>query len=481
MTERSGATAGGARGTLLTYATLGLLQRALSLLLIPFVTRSMTVSDYGAVSVIAAGAALAAVIIGGGVEQAVFRWSVDANRSAEGDAVVRTARTWLFRLCPVLALAAALALWAVPGRILLVPNHIWAVEALAAGLLAPLSYFALPQLRAQRRLRRFVLVSSTSIGTLLIGKVLLVVVLGLGTWGWALSDLLAGIVGYGLATAASSAPIARIGLESVRATWAFAAPLLPHVVSFWALSSLTRPLMATTLPLESIALYSAAYSAAAVGVMVLGEVNRALLPEYAGLDLSAPDPRHMSFIRLQVVAAFVCAGLVLALAPMYGRLILPPEYHSAIEVTGVLSLMSLGYGLYLIPTNIIIQTLGVTTRAWQASSGGTAVVFLLTLPVGLALGPVGVAGVNDLAYVVMAAISTGILLRLVGRPTMTELLRGLRPQSALVVGCAVLFVSVFAGTSNPFGWACVGVGALLCLIGVYRALSAPALRRVTPL
>ncbi|WP_104190441.1 lipopolysaccharide biosynthesis protein [Cryobacterium sp. Y82] len=393
------------RSAVLVYTILAVLQRGLTLLLLPFVTRAMSVTEYGAVAVLATLSALLSALLAGALEQAVFRWTVASQNDSHGRSVVRVCFWWLSTCVPVILFCTAIALWFADTQILQISTHLWAVEVAAVGLMAFVSSYALPQARAEEALRRFVVIATTSIISLLLGKWLFVIILGAGAAGWVLSDLISAVLSFFVAMTLINASRGSVTRAAFLQVLRFALPLVPHIIAFWALAALARPLLAMSMPLEDVGIYSAAFSAASVGTMLLAEVNRATVVAYARDQFPAPSLRTGKVMRIQFLLAFHSAALIGLLSPAFTHWVLPPQYAGVLPLLLILSLASTFYGLYLIPINFIVQTAGITTWSWIGSAAG-AVVILLACTVGAAAGGLTVVVLGHVVgYAVMGLIA----------------------------------------------------------------------------
>ena len=399
------------RSAALLYVGLSLLQRALSLLLLPFVTRSMDTSQYGAVSLLTSVGGLLALVLGGALEQAVYRWSVSHKSRDNAAEILWLSAFWLRVGLPLLGSAAAAVLWFAQGSVLKVDNKLWAIEVLATVLAASATYLALPSLRAREKLRTFAVLAVAGILTMLVTKIWFVMLLGWGAYGWVISDLSAGVVTYVAGLVLVRIARTRSAASSLKVLLTFALPLVPHLATFWALGALTRPLMVLSLPLSAVGTFAAAFNIANVGVLIVAEVNRAMAVQYARDSLPGPSDATSRIARLQFVLALLTPTVLSAGLCIAGPLLLPAEYWGSISLVGPLSFLALGYGVYLVPMNLLTQTAGRTSKSWVASALGAGLIFATTNGLAVAFGVTGVAWANVAGYSIMAA-SAFLIVRL---------------------------------------------------------------------
>ncbi len=370
----------------------------------------MTPESYGAISVIVSGSALFGVVLGSAFESAVFRWS--ARSEPESRDVLRFAAVHIYMVVPLLSLAAATVLWFQDETFLSVPSRMWAIEVLANGLIPAMSFYALPRARALNNLRRFVILSGSSILILTLGKVLFVIVFTGGLLGWVLSDLVAAAFGFLLAFLTYRPPTRRRGLAGVRRQLlGYVLPLIPHRTAFWALSSLSRPAMTLSIPLAQIGLFSAAFNFASIASIVLVELNRAFLTEYSKERFPAPSNLTRRVVRVQMLASIAVPGIVGASLSVAAPFLLSTSFQSAEPIVALLLIAQIAYGIYLVPTNYVVQTAGLTGLSWIASVAGALVIFVVILVAGETIGIKGVGLATVGGYVVMAILAFVLLSR----------------------------------------------------------------------
>jgi len=388
------------------YVLLAGLQRGVSLLILPFITHAMSVTDYGAASMLSAASLLLAAIIATPLIQLIIRAA--ARSDNDGPALLRISGAYCYVVLPITAalIAAGVALF-IPVA-LGVPGTIWAIELLAIGLQPATSTFALWVAQAREDLSRFAWISSSSIFAIAASKLIFVVVLNMGVFGWVLSDLLSSAAAALVALALIRVPRASVSARHIRYALSFTLPLIPHSASLWALTSLSRPIMAGVSTLQQVGLLSFGLNLAQLAGLVLAETNRAVLPRYSRENFPAPSNLTLQPVRWQIIAAFVMPASVGFGIAVVGPLIFPEEYWSSFGLTGVLLLGQAAYGLYLIPMNYLTQTAGLPRYSSIASGSGAFTILILILLLGHNHGALGVAYATTAAYAVMAAVALAL-------------------------------------------------------------------------
>lgn len=385
------------------YLLLAGLQRGVSLLILPFISHAMLPSEYGAASTLTASAMLIVAIIAAPVEQLVFRAA--ARGGDDAPALIRVAGTYCYLVLPLFIACVA------AGSVVYLPDlfgisgQIWAIELLAVGFLPAATYFALPFVRARQDLRKFVWLAATSILVTALSKFLLIVVWGLGVFGWAISDLVSAVVSALLAIALIRLPRVHVAARNICAVLTFSIPLIPHRASFWALSSLSRPAMATVSTLAQVGLLSFGLNLAAVANMILAELNQAFQPRYSREKFPAPNGETRKPVHWQLVLAFAIPALVGASVALGGQFIFAESYWPSFALTGLLLCGQVAYGLYLVPMNYIVQSAGLPKFSALASVSGATIILVGILALGRQYGAVGVAYVTSSGFAAMAVVA----------------------------------------------------------------------------
>lgn len=447
------------------------LQRGLSLLILPFISHAMSPAEYGAASVLTASALFLVALVAAPLEQLVFRSS--ARGGDDAPALIRVAGTYCYAVLPlILAVVAA-------GVALLLPELfgmsgiIWGIELLAIGFLPAATYFALPLVRARQDLRRFVWLALTSVVVTVTSKFVLIVVCELGVLGWATSDLVSAASSATLAMVLVRLPRVRVEARHIRGVAEFSIPLIPHRASFWALSSLSRPAMATVSTLAQVGLLSFGLNLAAVANMILAEINQAVLPSYSRENFPAPSAETRSAVRWQLVLAFTVPALIGAGVAVGGTWIFAEPYWPSFALTGVLLVGQVAYGVYLVPMNYVVQAAGLPKFSALASMSGAILILVGIFAFGRQLGAVGVAVVTAVGFAAMAMVAF-VLTRTLKLQIHWKIWRTCWPEVSL--GAASLTCSV-AALSVPVGFALSYGLAAVCLALVLAALLLTACRR----
>lgn len=444
---------------------LGVLQRGLLFLLLPFVARAMSVEEYGIVSIMAVGLSLTSAIVGAPVEAAVTRGSADASPTSVDGAMLSAARTLLLIPIPAIGIVVAVLISLSDGTFLEVPAPLWALEIAAATTSAFALSYASPRLRALRELHRYIVLALVIIAATAVSKLVFVVLIPLGSLGWAISDLIAAMLSL-LASVVLMSPLDR-GLQrpAMRALMRFSGPLLPHTVSNWVIGFLNRPLLLLVVPLIEVGRYSMAFNAANAAMIIGAELQRALVVEYARDRFPAPSRPTAYAMKLQLTGAVGLAILVCAASVPFVAVILPADYAGIEPIIGVLGLIVVGWTVYAIALNFIVQTAKQSQLAWLCPAAGAFTMVGGTLTLGPSLGLMGAALATVACYVVMAFVALGITRRL--RLQIDWRRGGLGPWQTLLAMTLVTLALAPTVLNWPFAvWLSLN---LLAIVGVMMA------------
>lgn len=355
----------------LIYVGLSFFQRGISLLILPFITRVLTPSEYGAVSVVTFTSTIVGVVLGSALEPAILRWSVRDDRRTPR--VLWICQCHFYFLVPVLSIALGFCFHVFSIDALGINGSIWAVEIAATGLVTSVTYFAMPLIRARDQLLRYAIVSLVGVLLTVAGKAYFVILGDGGVQGWVISDLIAAVFSFIAAIALSRTSRAPRESGVVRTLWVFSLPLLPGRIAAWALNSLSRPVMAVVATEAAVGIYSLALNLAAVSTMVIGEINRSLSLEYSRESFPAPSSTTMVVARYQIIAGLaVPAGIGIAVF-ILGPALIGPEFQGALPLVGILLLGQAAYALFIVPNNYVVLSAGRTGWSWIGSTLGMVV------------------------------------------------------------------------------------------------------------
>jgi O-antigen/teichoic acid export membrane protein len=389
------------------YLSLAFLQRSFGLLLLPFLTRVLSTETYALVSVVVVVGTLWSLVLGSAFESAVFRWA--ARVTTESTGILRVSAIYLYWVLPLAGFASAIVLWFLrDSTFLRVPNSIWALEILAMSLMPASSYFALSVARARDDVVKYVSLALPAILLLAGSKVIFVLTMNLGLFGWVLSDLVAYGSMYFIALLSTKVPKRGVTAGASQKLIRFSLPLLPQRFAFWSLTSMGRPLLIFLLPLSAVGLYSMAFNLALVASIVLGEINRAVLVSYSKESFPAPTLETLGVGTWQMLLAFVVPAVSMAGIAIGAPLLVGDAYHAGLPLIPYLMVGIVAYGLYLVPMNYLVQTGGVTVWSWTATTVAAIVTLVGILIFTPLWGLHGASFAQTLGYLAMMLSAFGL-------------------------------------------------------------------------
>ncbi|MGQ9350968.1 lipopolysaccharide biosynthesis protein [Mycolicibacterium gilvum] len=445
----------------------------MSLLILPFITLAMSPAEYGAASILTASSLLLVAVVAAPLEQLVFRAS--AREDEDAPALIRTAGAYCYIGLPAIAGLSAVVVALVQPELFGISGRIWAIEVLAIGFQPAATYFALPCVRARQDLRKFVWLALTSVVFTAGSKLIFIVILELGVLGWAISDLISGVLSALIAILAVRLPRARITWRRVRYVLNFSLPLIPHRASFWALLSLSRPAMATVTTLTQVGLLSFGLNLASVASMIVTEIQQAVLPRYSRERFPAPTDETKTPVRIQLVVAVAVPAIVGAGIAIAGQWVFAASYWQSFALTGILLCGQAAWGLYLIPMNYLVQAAGRPKFSALASMSGAAVIMLGIFTAGARFGALGAAFATTSGFIVMAVVAL-ILTRLLHLDIRWRTWSACWPE--VLIGTISLGLSV-AALSLPIG-SLISYGFAAATIILATGATVSTLRRRSP-
>lgn len=387
------------------YAVAAGLQRGVLFLLLPLYTRALTPSEYGELSVALSITTVLGILFAFGMDLAIFRSLFAMKDDPAGrERFIATAWRFLVVVPPALAAAGGIVTWAAIGSIGSVTGPDMVLIAMNGALFVAANTVPLAVLRADERLRDYLLVTATSAFGTGILTVIGVIVLDGGVTGW-----LSGVTAANALTLVVAlrvlpwVPRLAPEWEQVRALLRKGIPLLPHFASQWALQLLDRTILVALVSVNAVGVYSLAANLATPVLVLVQALNQGLMPSYAKAGTGIiPRSELRKTVVLQIAGvAMVCLAGAL-LAPPLVDVIAPPAYAEAASIVPWLVLGFAGLGLYYIPMNG--ATLGANRGGWAW------VATLVSAAVNVAVIVIFVPHHGIIAAAVASAVAYAVLL-----------------------------------------------------------------------
>lgn len=245
-------------GDTLVYGMASVADRAIGFLLLPVMTAILAPADYGIISLFATTSQVLFIVCSVGIHQSFFRHYTDTHDAVRQQSVLNTSLTlslvyWLTTL-PIFLLGGGMLSHWIFGE-----NGTALAFALAASILIQiLDAVACNRLQAEGRRWAYFLVVVA--GSVVLRSVAIVLVLrGMGAWGWVLSDTLGRLFAVGLLVAIA-VPDAKIkpDIELLKPMATYGAYLVPSLLSFYVMTVADKYLIRalTDDPFQQVGYYS---------------------------------------------------------------------------------------------------------------------------------------------------------------------------------------------------------------------------------
>lgn len=442
------------------YAAAIAVAKGLSLAVLPVLTAHLSPAEFGRLELLASAAEIAALLLGAGLVDTLYRFATGAEARARAAAALGLALA-----ASGLGLLLVLPLAAPIGTAL--PIAASAAEVALLGIavaMGPVIAVGLAWQRMQGRAGRHAGVE--------IGRAVLQAGLGVGlvaAAGWGLAGVLAaGALAAVLAAAwLLRAMLAEVGLRLAPRAWgrmlAYGLPLTAGGLCAFALGTADRWILAGAVPAEALGQYALAAKLALVAAFLTQPFELWWYPRRLGL-LAAPGGAMRSARAVGAGAALVllAAGLAAVAGPAVIRLATPPAYHGAAALVpflaAAIALQSLGSLL-----NVGCYT--GRTGALPLLANGIAAVVALAGYV-LLVPRVGVAGAIA-ATLAAQAVRLGVFLHLSQRRAPLPHRLGRVAALGMAVAAAAALPQAMAPGLAGAG---AGAAALLAAAGLAVAL-----------
>lgn len=388
------------------YGVSAALAKALALLTVPILARTLGPEGYGLVDLATSTAALLTLV-------SLLSADIPATRLhalADPDARLRTVSSYVWVVAIVSVLVAAVLL---PAASLLA-EYAWGdadatTLALLALLLVPVSAIQMALAQTQRilsRPRTFAVLSLIDLGAQL-GLAVLLVLLGFGPSGVVLGFIGGSVIGLAAAAVASAsvlqAPPDRVAARSIAAG---GVRFLPFVTAFVLAEWIVRATLANVVGVAAVASFGVALRLASLLTLVGAAFSMAWGPLGLARERGPQTSRLFARALAGYGAASVGTALVLAaLGPELVSLVAGDGYEGAAVILPGLALAAALAGTEY----VLVVAAGIADRGGRVALASTAGALLQVVVTLVAVPMVGVAAVGP-AAVLGRLMSFSILL-----------------------------------------------------------------------
>lgn len=357
------------------YGVTAGLRGGVGFLLLPLYTRALTPSEYGRLAIILVITSAATIVFSFGLDFALFRGFFQlASQPAKQLRLVDSLWTFVIvaSLAAALSLSLAIAPWLPPGAIVS-PGEL-TISLLAAALLVSATTIPLSLMRAQQRLRDYVVLSALYAGATAVSTLLLVVVLDYGVRGWVVAMLITNLATFLAAVRLVPWRFPRLfERPALREGLLLGLPLIPHFLGHWALTLADRAVLAGLVSTATVGIYTLGATLALPALILVQAIGQAFMPNYAAAAVDDGARLRLSgIVSVQAVCVLMICLAVALLGPNLVAVVSPPEYHDAAPLVPWIALGYAFLGLYSIPMNALSLGMGRTKFVWIATAVAAA-------------------------------------------------------------------------------------------------------------
>jgi len=386
------------------YATAAAFQRALTFLLLPLYTHALSPSEYGRLGVILMVTTAGAILFSLGLDFALFRNFFQLASDPSGQRRL-VSSTWSFLIVASLGaacvLSAVIAPWLPPDAIVR-PTEL-TVGLVGAALFICATTVPLSLLRAQQRLRDYLVLNAISAGATTTFTLALVVGFEMGVPGWLLAVLLANLVAVMSALWIVPWRWPRpFDQHLVRGTLLLGLPLVPHFLGHWALQLADRAVLAGIVSTATLGVYTLAATLSLPALILVQGLGQGFMPTYAAAATSDVERSRLpSVVTLQVVGVLVICLVIALLGPALVDIAAPAAYHGAAPLIPWIVLGYAFLGLYGVPMMGLSLGMGRTQFVWMATAVAAAVNLALVYALVPAYGILAAAIASAIGYLML--------------------------------------------------------------------------------
>jgi len=330
-----------------------LFQKGTSFLLIPVWTYYLTPADYGIVGAMSAYSNLVHILLMLGIYGAVVRHFYDFKTGSEEQ------KSYVFSNSLFLTASSGVVLiglsifgdrwWSVisSGNI---PFRPFATLTLMTVWGALISRMLLTLYQTQQRAAAYITIEGVGFVASVILGLIFVAGYTMGAYG----QILGGFISQTIITAITVILLIRdwftpkLAWHHVWNALVFGLPLVPHLLSGWALTFVDRVMLEHFVPLRDVGFYNLGYNLGMGMLVLVTSINQAYQPYYYGLMSSAPEPAS-KILRVTSLYVAVLGLVTLAGSLFAGELIgllTPEKYRNAAVFVPPILLSYLLVGFY---------------------------------------------------------------------------------------------------------------------------------------
>ena len=134
----------------------------------------------------------------------------------------------------------------------------------------------------------------------------------------------------------------------------FGLPLIPHAIASWGLALSDILILERYVSLHALGIYTLSRQFARMTGIIISAIGNAWSPFFMKNTIKSYNPEVVDRSTMLYLGGVVTAGMGVALlSPGLIRIMAAPQYHAAAMFVSIISLAYIGFGLYIIPSNIL--------------------------------------------------------------------------------------------------------------------------------
>ncbi|MEZ8353640.1 oligosaccharide flippase family protein [Vibrio splendidus] len=403
----------------LIYVLGNIINSALPLLLLPFLTRVLSPSEFGLIAIFQVCITMTTLFIGINASSYSSRSyfdRVDHTQCNNNILFIFLFLLMCFLIC--------LILWGDWFSYLLGLKVSWLYICILSGTFTLFYQLVLVQFQVRGQINRYVFLQTINVIFQLTVTIYIVSEVSSTAdgrvWSIFLSTILVGLISLYIAQYDRYIDFSRfkVDFSILKDIVKFGAPLLPHAIGVFIIANVDRIIIKEYLGDDSVGIYMAAFQIGLGVNLIINSLNKAYVPYlYEILDRNQYEEKLL-LARNSIVAVFlllILAIFLLFLGPYLTGLFLGDEYNSSSDLVGILIFANTINGIYLIYANYIFFSKKVVYLSYITISTGMLSVFLSILLVDH-FGLLGVAYSYLFSMLLKTILTSLVARRLIPMP-----------------------------------------------------------------
>lgn len=344
------------------YFSANILNAAIPFLLLPILTRYLSVEEYGQIAMFQLLITGLAGLTGLNTIGAAGRKFYDKNISKPELAIYNTSCMWILAFTVAAIILFTLLFNKEIALLLAIPSH-WVYFAITISFSSFILQFRLSQWQIRGEAKKYGVLQVGNSLFNLCGSLIFVVMLSNGAQGRIdalfITGIITAIISFYLLVKHELITFAPPNKKSIYEALNFGAPLVPHIFGAFLLSSADRYVINDCLGLEAAGVYLLAVQLSSVLSIIFDAINKAYVPWLFENLTKGTDLIKLNIVK-NTYKYFVVLGMVAVLGFIIGpwvvTLVAGDKFIEAATIIGWLLLGQVFGGMYLMVTNYIFYS-----------------------------------------------------------------------------------------------------------------------------